>query len=70
MKITKQTNLGELVQTYPQLAQILIEDYGLHCAGCFAASFDSIEQGAIMHGMSDKQIDKMVQRLNEIIKPK
>ncbi len=65
--ITNHTNLGELIQTYPKLAQVLIEDYGLHCAGCFAASFDSIEQGAQIHGMTEKQIEKMVLRLNEMV---
>jgi len=66
-KISKNTNLGELIQTYPELAQVLIEDYGLHCAGCYAAAFDSLEQGAAIHGMSEKQIEEMVIRLNEII---
>lgn len=68
-KITKSTNLGEIIQIYPQLAQVLIEDYGLHCAGCYAAAFDTLEQGAQIHGMSEKQIEKMLKRLNEIVNP-
>jgi len=67
-KITKNTNLGELMQTYPQLTKVLVDDYGLHCAGCFAAAFDTIEQGEEIHGMSKKQIEKMVERLNMLIK--
>lgn len=65
--ITKDTNLGEMMQNHPQLISVLIEDYGLHCAGCMAAAFDTLEQGAQIHGMSNKQIEKMVKRLNEII---
>lgn len=69
-KIAKNSNLGDLIQAYPQLAQVLIEDYGLHCAGCYAAAFDSLEQGAQIHGMSEKQIGEMVKRLNEIVNKK
>ena len=65
--INRQMNLGELVQIYPELAAVLQEDYGLHCVGCMAADFDSLEQGAKVHGFDDKEIDKMVKRLNQII---
>lgn len=60
-------NLGELVQIYPELAAVLQEDYGLHCVGCMAADFDSLEQGAKVHGFDDKEIDKMVAKLNQMI---
>lgn len=66
-KISKEMNLGELVQTYPKLAEALAEDYGLHCVGCFAAGFDSLEQGARVHGYDDKEIGKMVKRLNKLV---
>ena len=59
--------MGELVRIYPELAAVLQEDYGLHCVGCMAADFDSLEQGAKVHGFSDKEIDKMVKKLNQII---
>ena len=29
--------------------------------------FDSIEDGAKVHGMSDEEIDEMVERINEVI---
>jgi len=66
-KITRNTNLGQIIQSHPKLAQVLVEDYGLHCAGCYAAAFDSLEQGAAIHGMSEKQIEKMIKHLNELI---
>jgi len=66
-KIGKEMNLGELVQTYPKLAEALAEDYGLHCVGCFAAEFDSLEQGAKIHGYDDKEIEEMVRRLNKLV---
>lgn len=63
-------NLGELVRIYPELAAVLQEDYGLHCVSCFAADFDSLEQGAKVHGFSDEEIDKMVAKLNQLVKKK
>lgn len=66
-KISKEMNLGELVQTYPKLAEALAEDYGLHCVGCFAAGFDSLEQGAKIHGYDDKEIEEMVKKLNKLV---
>lgn len=63
-------NLGELIELYPVLVPVLLEDYGLHCAGCFAASFDTLEEGAKVHGFSDEEIDKLVKKLNNVLKKK
>lgn len=64
--VRKDMNLGEVVFKYPQVAEVLI-DYGLHCVGCFANAFDTIEMGAKLHGMTDEEIDEMVARVNEVI---
>jgi len=66
-KITKDSNLAEVVYKHPESAEILL-DYGLHCIGCVASAYDSIEAGAKVHGLSDKEIEEMVQRINEVIK--
>lgn len=65
--ITKTINLGELVQNYPELVEGLVNDYGLHCVGCMAAAFETLEEGAKAHGFSDQEIAKMVKKLNQII---
>lgn len=66
LPITKETNLGQLIMEHPVVAEVLM-DYGLHCVGCIAATFDSVEAGAKIHGMSDEDISEMVQRLNEVV---
>lgn len=66
-RITKSTNLGELSSTYPELVEVLVNDYGLHCVGCMAAAFETLEEGARAHGFSGKEIAKLVKRLNQII---
>ena len=65
--ITKTINLGDLSNTYPELVEVLVNDYGLHCVGCMAAAFETLEEGAKAHGYSDKEIEKMVKKLNQII---
>ena len=68
LKITKTTNLGAIAQYYPKLAEVLQQDYGLHCVGCFAAGFDTLEIGAKVHGYDDSDVAKMVKRLNQLLK--
>lgn len=65
-KITKEHNLGELVFAYPATAEILM-DWGLHCVGCGAMHYDTIEAGAKIHGLSDGEIDELVVRINEVL---
>ena len=64
--ITKEMNLGEVVFKYPEAAEVLT-DYGLSCVGCFASSFDTIEQGAKIHQLSDEELQEMIDRINEVI---
>jgi hybrid cluster-associated redox disulfide protein len=66
VKVTKDMNLADILFKYPDVAEVLL-DYGLHCVGCFANSFDTIEAGAKIHGMSDEEVDEMVLRVNEVI---
>jgi hybrid cluster-associated redox disulfide protein len=68
-KITKDSNLGELIFKYPKTVEVLI-DFGLHCVGCGAAHLDTIEAGARIHGLSDPEIVEMVIRINEVIEYK
>lgn len=65
MQITKKTNIAKLVKKQPKIARILVEDYGLHCVGCMGAAFETLEQGAKAHGMSEKEIREMVKELNK-----
>lgn len=63
MKITKKTPLHELASNR-EAAMILMES-GLHCVGCVAAKFENLEQGCKAHGMSDKDIEKLIKKLNK-----
>ena len=65
MLITRKTNLLELIKNHPKIAKVLVEDYGLHCVGCMAAAFETLEQGANAHGMSVEKIEKMIKEMNK-----
>jgi len=66
VKITKDIMIGELVENYPKLGRILMEEYGFHCIGCMAAGMETLEEGATVHGMNKKEILKMVTDLTKL----
>lgn len=65
--ITKDTNIGEIVEKYPEVIDTLT-GFGVHCVGCHVSAFESLEMGFKGHGMTDEQISDAVIKLNEIIK--
>ena len=62
--ITKQITLGEVVQKYPETIEVMFKN-GLHCVGCHVAAWETIEQGALGHGINP---DKLVEEMNKAIK--
>jgi len=64
-KITKNTLILEIAERYPKLVDILVEKYGLHCLGCSMSAVETIEEGAMGHGMSKKEVEKMILELNK-----
>lgn len=63
-KIKKEMGFSEVLQKYPQTAPIMLK-YGLHCIGCHAAAFETIEQGCIAHGMKVGEIKKIIKEMNK-----
>ena len=70
IEITKDVLIGELVENYPELAKVLVEDYGFHCIGCMAAGMETLEEGATVHGMESKEIEKLVKDLKKRVEVK
>ncbi len=65
-EITKQTLINELIEKNPETISVLM-GYGLHCIGCHFSEFDTLENGAMMHGMSEEEIDLMIKDVNKTI---
>ncbi|MFA5776613.1 MAG: DUF1858 domain-containing protein [Patescibacteria group bacterium] len=64
--VFRDSNLGEVVFKYPKTVEVLL-DFGLHCVGCAAMHYDTVEAGARIHGFKDNEIDELVIRINEVI---
>jgi iron-sulfur cluster assembly accessory protein len=70
--VTKDMIIGDVLEKYPDVAGIMLE-HGLHCVGCHANVFDTIEAGMKVHGIPDEEIEVMVKEINEFLaeqKPK
>jgi len=63
-EIKKDMTLAELLKHYPETAKVFAK-YGIHCLGCFAAAFETIEQGAKAHGID---VEKFIEELKAAVK--
>ena len=63
MTITKDMNIIDVVQSYPDTAMVFMYA-GMGCFGCAAAHFENIEQGALAHGID---VDSLIDALNEVV---
>ena len=59
--VTKKMNFSELIEKYPKSVEVLMNS-GMHCIGCVASAFETIEQGALMHGINP---DELVKKINK-----
>ncbi|MFA6250647.1 MAG: DUF1858 domain-containing protein, partial [Candidatus Shapirobacteria bacterium] len=63
--ITAKMLINQIVLKYPKSAKMLVAKYGFHCIGCAMGAMETLEQGAAAHGMTKKQIGKMIDDLNQ-----
>ncbi len=63
-KITSKTRLNEILSLNSNAAEILFEA-GMSCIGCPMAMQETLEEGCKAHGMTKKDIDKLIKKLNE-----
>lgn len=69
-KIHRHMTIEEILSMFPYKAQRLSQEItsaGLHCVGCHAATWETLEAGMLGHGMSNDAIEKLVQRLNALL---
>ncbi len=62
-KITKKMKFSEILELKPEAGEILFEA-GMMCFGCPMASQETLEEGCKAHGMTKKEIDEIVKKLN------
>jgi len=67
LNIDPKMPMAELVETYPEIIEPLTYDYGLHCVSCIISDFDTLEEGAIIHGIEGEDLIDMIKDLEKII---
>ena len=60
MQITKQTTIGEILDTDRTTAEFFL-NMGMHCLGCPSARGESLEDACAVHGVD---ADEMVKQIN------
>jgi hybrid cluster-associated redox disulfide protein len=64
MLINKNSTIKQILSAYPE-AKKFFNDREMACSSCFAVSFDTLEKGALMHGLDTKAL---VDELNNFLK--
>jgi iron-sulfur cluster assembly accessory protein len=68
--IHRQMTIQEILSMFPNKAQRLsqeITNAGLHCVGCHAATWETLEAGMYGHGLPESAIEQLVGRLNALL---
>ncbi|MBW2995483.1 DUF1858 domain-containing protein [Candidatus Woesearchaeota archaeon] len=63
-EVTKDWTLGETLETYPETMEVFAQ-FGLHCIGCAISAYETIEQGAQVHGVD---VNDLLKKINEAVK--
>ncbi len=68
MDVTLDTIFGELLEDYPGTEDVLRKYLGeAYCLTCPGKMFDTIGNGAMLHGLSDEQAIAMVNDLQAVV---
>lgn len=66
-KIVKKEDLiGKVIEKFPETAVVMLS-HGLNCVGCSANKSETIEEGAMVHGLTNEEIQKIIKEINQII---
>ncbi|EKD49686.1 MAG: hypothetical protein ACD_63C00070G0004 [uncultured bacterium] len=65
-KITKDTTIQEALTYGDEAFEVLAKFFGPGCMACGAAAFETIEMACLSHGLSEKDIPKVVNELNKV----
>jgi len=63
MRIQKETPINEILAVYPETVRFF-RHLEMGCAHCYAVNFETLEKGALMHGM---EVERLVRELRDFI---
>ncbi|MGD0665237.1 MAG: iron-sulfur cluster assembly accessory protein [Rhabdochlamydiaceae bacterium] len=71
--INKDMTIEEILTAFPQRSQRLAQEMmnaGLNCVGCGASVWETLEAGMLGHGFGEKDLEKLMGKLNAILAEK
>lgn len=71
--ITCDMTIEEVFKRFPSKAQKLAQEMtnrGLHCVGCSASTWETIEAGILGHGMGEEDLEDLLKSLNAVLSEK
>ena len=66
MQITKDTVIGTILDSAPDIAPFFLE-MGMHCLGCPSARSETVAQACMVHGVN---ADDLVSKINAFLAEK
>ncbi len=72
-KIHRDMTIEDIFKLFPHKSQKLAQEMtnsGLHCVGCSASTWETVEAGMLSHGMEEEEVDELLERLNTILDEK
>lgn len=67
IKINPEIGITTLIETYPVLVDVLQNDYEFHCVNCMFSEFDTLENGALLHGIEGEDFYDLLEHLEGVI---
>jgi hybrid cluster-associated redox disulfide protein len=64
MIINKNSTINEILSAYPE-AKRFFNERDMACSSCFAVNFDTLEKGALMHGL---EVNALIEQLEGFLK--
>lgn len=61
-EISKDMTIGEILRVNPNVAPVLME-IGMHCLGCPSAQGETLEEAAMVHGISIEDLMAKIEAL-------
>lgn len=66
--IDKNTAIATLLEKGGKEVNAVFEQFGLYCASCDASVGENIEEGCKMHGLTKDSTQKLISKINEVLK--
>jgi iron-sulfur cluster assembly accessory protein len=65
IEVKKTMTIADILESVPDSVQVML-DAGLHCVGCHANLYETLEEGMLGHGFNNEEIDELVAKINSI----